>query len=103
MDTIYMIIGFFVLHSVFGIIGTELAKSKNRDVLEGFIVGFCFSALGLFFYSRVEPKDPDLDQANKGRMEKANEIEKKNIKAAGIIIGLGLFFILIFALLKARN
>lgn len=99
MDTIYMIIGYFVLHSVFGIIGTELAKSKNRDVLEGFMVGFCFSALGLFFYSRVEPHDPDLDQSNKGKLDKANELEKKNIKAAGIVIGFSLVFFFILALL----
>lgn len=98
-DALYMIVGFVVLHSVFGIIGTEMAKSKHRDSLEGFIVGFCFSVLGLFFYSRIAPIDPNLNQASKEDLERNNKITMKNTKLAGITMMSFLVFILMLVLM----
>lgn len=71
-----------------------IAEERNRPQIEGFMVGFFFSFIGLFFYQNVTP----LSNQNDEERIYSDAVDHKNLKytavvlVVAVILMIGMFF-----------
>jgi len=86
---------------VTGFLGRYVAIQKGRDASEGFLIGLLFNLLGVLIISLLpnkeiqKQKEPQFsDEELKAQKEKADRINKKNIKTGNILLVIVILLIL---------